>query len=166
MFDFFHEPVRRHPQHRSQRSPPIRITSLLREVANRHYATAPCHLSSNFAAPLGGGFSYAFGAFSAARPLLPGCITEGKDLANAIFMAGDAVSMWLWYAEEQRKDIPAPAQPPAVTAPEFANYVYADTEEYRRKNSSRAERTPGRSVMAGASPFQGRRLCAISPALS
>ena len=78
------------------------------------------------------------GSFTVTVPDLPGCITEGKDLANAIFMAGDAVSMWLWYAEEQREDIPAPTQTPAVTAPEFVNYVYADTEEYRRKNSNRA----------------------------
>ena len=28
-------------------------------------------------------------------PDLPGCITEGKDLADALFMAEDAVSMWL-----------------------------------------------------------------------
>ena len=33
-------------------------------------------------------------------PDLPGCITEGKDLADALFMAEDAVSMWLWYAED------------------------------------------------------------------
>lgn len=78
------------------------------------------------------------GSITVTVPDLPGCITEGKDLANAIYMAGDAVAMWLWYAEDHKEEIPAPAQPPAVTAPEFVNYVYADTDEYRRKNDSRA----------------------------
>ena len=45
-------------------------------------------------------------------PDLPGCITEGKDLADALFMAEDAVSMWLWYAEDSHTPIPAATQPP------------------------------------------------------
>ena len=35
------------------------------------------------------------GSITVTVPDLPGCITEGKDLADAIFMAEDAVSMWL-----------------------------------------------------------------------
>ena len=38
------------------------------------------------------------GSITVTVPSLPGCITEGKDLADAIYMAGDAVSMWLWCA--------------------------------------------------------------------
>ena len=60
-------------------------------------------------------------------PDLPGCITEGKDLADALFMAEDAVSMWLWYAEDSHTPIPAATQPPRV-----------DLDEYRRKHDSRA----------------------------
>ena len=78
------------------------------------------------------------GSITVTVPDLPGCITEGKDLADAIFMAEDAVSMWLWYTEDHHEPIPAPTQPPVVTAPEFVNYVYGDTDEYRRKNDSRA----------------------------
>lgn len=78
------------------------------------------------------------GSITVTVPDLPGCITEGKDLADAIFMAGDAVSMWLWSAEDDKEDIPSPTQPPQVTVPEFVNYVYADTDEYRRKYDSRA----------------------------
>lgn len=78
------------------------------------------------------------GSITVTVPSLPGCITEGKDLADAIYMAGDAVSMWLWCAEDQHEDIPTPMPPPAVEAPEFVNYVYADTEEYRRRHDSRA----------------------------
>lgn len=69
---------------------------------------------------------------------LPGCITEGKDLADALFMAEDAVAMWLWTAENDRDAIPAPTQPPQVEAPQFVNYVRADTDEYRRKHDTRA----------------------------
>lgn len=78
------------------------------------------------------------GSITVTVPALPGCITEGKDLADAIYMAQDALSLWLWDAEDCRDAIPAPEAPPQVTAPEFVNYVYADTEEYRRKNDSRA----------------------------
>ena len=78
------------------------------------------------------------GSITVTVPDLPGCITEGKDLADAIFMAEDAVSMWLWYTVDHHEPIPAPTQPPVVTAPEFVNYVYGDTDEYRRKNDSRA----------------------------
>lgn len=78
------------------------------------------------------------GSITVKVPDLPGCITEGKDLADAIFMAGDAMSMWLWVQEDYNVQIPAPTQPPEVTSPEFVNYVYADTDEYRRKHDSRA----------------------------
>ena len=78
------------------------------------------------------------GSITVTVPDLPGCISEGKDLADAIFMAGDAVSMWLRYAEDHQETIPAPTQPPAAVSPEFVNYVYADTDEYRRKYDNRA----------------------------
>ena len=53
-------------------------------------------------------------------------------------MASDAISMWLWDAETKAEPIPAPSPLPAVTAPQFANYIAADTDEYRRKNDNRA----------------------------
>lgn len=78
------------------------------------------------------------GSITVTVPDLPGCITEGKNLADAICMAQDAVSMWLWDAENCKDSIPAPSELPQVTAPEFMNYVYADTDAYRRKNDTRA----------------------------
>lgn len=78
------------------------------------------------------------GSITVTVPDLPGCITEGKDLADAIFMAEDAVSMWLWDAENCNEAIPAASELPPVEAPQFINYVYADTDEYRRKYDSRA----------------------------
>ena len=78
------------------------------------------------------------GSFTVTVPSLPGCVTEGKDLADAIYMAGDAVSMWLWVTENQHETVSAPLPLPIVEAPEFVNYVYADTDEYRRKHDNRA----------------------------
>ncbi len=78
------------------------------------------------------------GSITVTVPSLPGCITEGKDLTDAVYMAGDAVAMWLWCTEDQHEEIPEPAPPPDVKAPEFVSYVYADTDEYRRKFGSRA----------------------------
>lgn len=78
------------------------------------------------------------GSITVTVPDLPGCVTEGKDLADAIYMAGDAVAMWLWCTEDQHEAIPAPTTPPEVKAPEFVNYVFADTDEYRRKHDNRA----------------------------
>ena len=78
------------------------------------------------------------GGFDVKVPSLPGCRTCGDDLPDAIFMAEDAVSMWLWDAENKRETIPAAAPPPVVDAPQFVSYVYADTDAYRRKNDNRA----------------------------
>lgn len=78
------------------------------------------------------------GEYDVKVPDLPGCRTCGKDLADAIFMAEDAVSMWLWDAESKSESIPAATRLPNVEEPQFANYVVADTDEYLRKNDNRA----------------------------
>ena len=78
------------------------------------------------------------GEFDVQVPNLPGCGTCGKNLADAIFMAEDAVSMWLWDAENNGEDIPAPGDLPQVEQPQFISVVAADTDEYRRKYDSRA----------------------------
>lgn len=78
------------------------------------------------------------GEFAVKVPDLPGCRTCGKDLAEAIAMAEDAVSMWLWDAENKKEEIPTPSAPPAVEAPSFCNYVMADTDAYRRQYDNRA----------------------------
>ena len=64
-------------------------------------------------------------------PDLPGCITEGKDLADALFMAEDAVSMWLWYAEDSHTPIPAATQPPRTET--WMNAAGSTTPERSRR---------------------------------
>ncbi len=78
------------------------------------------------------------GSYTVSFPDLPGCITEGKGLADAMYMAQDALEMWLWYTEDHKEAIPAPTMNLAVTAPEFVNLICADTTEYRKKNDTRA----------------------------
>lgn len=73
-------------------------------------------------------------------PDLPGCITCGKDLADAIEMAEDAIAMWLCDAEDNKESIPAPSKELIVEHPKFINLIVADTNKYRYENDNRAVR--------------------------
>ena len=78
------------------------------------------------------------GNFDVKIPDLPGCRTFGKNLADAVFMAEDAASMWLWDEKNKKEVIPAPSELPQVESPHFVSVIAADTDAYRRKNDSRA----------------------------
>lgn len=71
-------------------------------------------------------------------PDLPGCVSGGNGLAEVIFMTSEAAATWLWDTEEKKEPIPPPTQPQNVEAPAFVNYIYADTDEYRRKYDNHA----------------------------
>ena len=43
-------------------------------------------------------------------PDLPGLHTFGDTLADAIYMAQDAIVMWLWDAENKGETIPSPSR--------------------------------------------------------
>ena len=45
-------------------------------------------------------------SYSVTFPDLQGCITEGKNLANAIYMAQDSLALWIEYHEDEKMDIP------------------------------------------------------------
>jgi len=76
-------------------------------------------------------------------PDLPGLHTFGDNLPDALFMAKDAVEMWLWDAENNNEPIP-PASSVAdtaklcETAESFVSMIAADTDEYRRRHDTRA----------------------------
>lgn len=78
------------------------------------------------------------GEYDVRIPDLPGCITCGKDLADAIEMAQDAAAMWLSDAEDNQELIPLPSENLTADSPKFVNYVVADTDVYRRENDNRA----------------------------
>ncbi len=78
------------------------------------------------------------GEYDVRVPDLPGCITCGKDLADAIEMVQDAAAMWLTDAEDNQENIPSPSDKPAIESPQFINFIVADTDAYRRENDNRA----------------------------
>lgn len=78
------------------------------------------------------------GEYDVRIPDLPGCITCGKDLADAIEMAEGAIAMWLCDAEDNQESIPVPSKKPTADYPKFVNLIVANTEEYRRENDNRA----------------------------
>lgn len=46
------------------------------------------------------------GSYTIIFPDLPGCISEGKSLANAIYMAQSALSQWIGYLSDKKEKIP------------------------------------------------------------
>jgi predicted RNase H-like HicB family nuclease len=76
-------------------------------------------------------------------PDLPGLHTFGKDLADAIYMAQDAIEMWLWDAENKGEPIPKASSTADVarfleSGEQIVSFVVADTDEYRRQTETRA----------------------------
>jgi predicted RNase H-like HicB family nuclease len=76
-------------------------------------------------------------------PDLPGISTFGSDAADAIYMAQDAIEMWLWDAENKGEHIPAPSSQAVLEEQcakpgQFVSLVAADTDKYRRENDTRA----------------------------
>ncbi len=78
------------------------------------------------------------GEYDVRIPDLPGCITCGKNLADAIEMAEDAVAMWLCDAEDNHESIPEPSEKLTVEKPQFVSLIVADTNLYRKENDNRA----------------------------
>ena len=75
-------------------------------------------------------------------PDLAGLHTFGDDLAEALYMAQDAIEMWLWDAENNSENIPIPSSLTSLSTTlkhnQFINFVLADTEEYRKQNDTKA----------------------------
>ena len=73
------------------------------------------------------------GSFTVTYPDLPGCISEGKNLGNAIYMAQRALSQWLEYASETGADV-APAssmQSIHKETDEFVNLIRVEVKDDR-----------------------------------
>lgn len=75
-------------------------------------------------------------------PDLPGCITTGKDIADALAMITDAANLWLLDVEDEGKA--APASTPITVVPHEADdictLIQVDTEAYRKDTDNRAVR--------------------------
>lgn len=51
------------------------------------------------------------GGYCITFPDLPGCITEGNSLDESMFMAKDALELFLWNMEDDSEDIPEASKP-------------------------------------------------------
>jgi predicted RNase H-like HicB family nuclease len=76
-------------------------------------------------------------------PDLPGLHTFGDNVPEALYMAKDAIEMWLWDAENGHEKIPTPSPLEDMakyyeTQNDFASMVAADTDEYRRQIDTRS----------------------------
>jgi len=76
-------------------------------------------------------------------PDLPGLHTFGNSMADALFMAQDAIEMWIWDAENKGEAIPPSSSLKKIaklckSPNQILNMVAADTDEYRRQNDTRS----------------------------
>ena len=82
------------------------------------------------------------GSYTVVFPDLPGCVTEGKSLADAMEMAEDAVSGWLLGEVEENKQLPKASFIHDITADEYNNgfvsLIAIDLNEYAQKHGSKA----------------------------
>lgn len=80
------------------------------------------------------------GGYSVVFPDIPGCYSCGDTLADAIYMAEDALAFTLYGYEQEKRAIPTPSNPSdlVVNKNEFVNYVACDTLVYRKRHNNRA----------------------------
>lgn len=75
-------------------------------------------------------------------PDLPGCVTTGNTLSDAIDMIQDAASVWLLSAEEHGDPVipPTPQQSVPHEPQEILSILQIDTIRYRAETDTRAVR--------------------------
>lgn len=75
-------------------------------------------------------------------PDLPGCISEGHSLIEAIEMAADAASGWILGELEEGKTYPPPSDRLSLIVPDgcFINLLILDMDAYAEKYGSKAVR--------------------------
>ncbi len=82
------------------------------------------------------------GKYHARVPDLPGCVTTGKSLEDAVDQMADAMGAWLVVAEDENLPIPAPSAQSSLKcgADVVRSLVKADTVEYRARTETRSVR--------------------------
>ena len=80
------------------------------------------------------------GGYAVQFPDLPGCVTGGDDMAEAIFMAEDAASGWLLTELEEGNKIPQSSPLAAFKAEggQFVNLIALDMDSYAAKYGSKS----------------------------
>ena len=83
------------------------------------------------------------GGYAVEVPDLPGCVTEGKNLADALLMAEDAASGWALSELEEGGTVPEASDPRDVQPEEddaLVSMVALDMDAYAAKYGSKAVR--------------------------
>jgi predicted RNase H-like HicB family nuclease len=72
-------------------------------------------------------------SYTVIYPDLQGCITEGKTLGNAMYMAEKALVQWISYLKEKKQEIPAAGaiETISVDKGEFINLIRVDVRDSR-----------------------------------
>lgn len=82
------------------------------------------------------------GAYTVEVPDLPGCVTQGNDLPDALIMAEDAAALWVLDELEDGKPAPVASSPADLTPEEggFVTLIALDMDAYAEKYGSKAVR--------------------------
>mgnify|MGYP002869163113 CR=1 FL=1 len=78
------------------------------------------------------------GGYNVSFPDIPGAFTCGDDMADAIFMAEDAVAMMLADYEDSGKPVPKPSKIGDIKSSGIVSLVRADTDEWRKLVDNKA----------------------------
>ena len=72
-------------------------------------------------------------SYTVIYPDLPGCISEGKTLGNAMYMAQAALVQWIAYLAEKSLEIPnaSPARKIKTSNGDFVNLICAEVKDAR-----------------------------------
>lgn len=100
-------------------------------------------------------------------PDLPGCVTEGDSLPEAIDMAQDAASGWVLGELEDGNSIPCASAPGSVHAApdEFVSLIVLDMDAYAEKYGEKAVRK-NLTIPAWLNTFAEKRQVNFSKVLS
>jgi len=72
-------------------------------------------------------------SYTITYPDLPGCISEGKSLGNAMYMAQSALSQWIGYLRDKGEEIPLPSSLKSINVDdgEFVNLIRVEVKDAR-----------------------------------
>lgn len=69
-------------------------------------------------------------SYTVTYPDLPGCISEGKNLGNAMYMAQSALVQWINYLTDKKEEIPlASAMKKKTAHNELVNLICAEVHD-------------------------------------
>jgi predicted RNase H-like HicB family nuclease len=70
-------------------------------------------------------------SYTITYPDLPGCISEGKTLGNAMYMAQSALTQWIGYLADKKQEIPSASSSRKIKTSngDFVNLICAEVKD-------------------------------------